>query len=395
MFFLSVRCERGVNFSISPWFLKFLNDETLTWNDLDDYFKDLEDISAIYFHIERTVRRERPSPSRSARLDQAETATDHMFFLLSRVQALRDDPDTELSAAIFGQLMRQRCAAESLPGICDTLFLVTCVDAGRQIHETLFNVLVKEKCSSDPTDEEAETIFEESVRIVEDFQLVLSLALDPPTSMIPCTQGRGSEEPLNFSVKSSSKRSSWKSTENIHLPDSDPKSGQSDLRKCPQMSGHGNLGKLESRTKTGLNAFAIGPSTPDSLPQPAPHTLVKPLLPTSPQPNLTVFEKLLAQYNSSPQALHFGPDLLLSLLLVEYRRAGESNIRRATNQAHNYASAALKFLDCIGVRKQPVYVFVVNGNRGALSMGMLNEPKPGSKVCFLFSTHAVIDLTMP
>ncbi|KAG1746976.1 hypothetical protein EDB19DRAFT_336664 [Suillus lakei] len=64
-----------------------------------------------------------------------------------------------------------------------------------------------------------------------------------------------------------------------------------------------------------------------------------------------------------------GKDLLLPVLLAEYKKRDESAISTAMNQMRIYLVSALTFLSELGITDQPVFGLVVNGARGALTMG--------------------------
>jgi len=62
-------------------------------------------------------------------------------------------------------------------------------------------------------------------------------------------------------------------------------------------------------------------------------------------------------------------DLLLPVLLSEYKKKDASTIAQAMNQMGTYLVSALSFLDALGVTEQPVFGLVVNGRLGAVTMG--------------------------
>jgi len=82
-----------------------------------------------------------------------------------------------------------------------------------------------------------------------------------------------------------------------------------------------------------------------------------------------------------PSGTHFPEasrqDLLLPVLLSEYKKRNESTIAKAMNQVRTNLVSALRFLDALGITDQPVFGLVVNGCLGAVTMGWLkNEVCP-------------------
>jgi len=75
----------------------------------------------------------------------------------------------------------------------------------------------------------------------------------------------------------------------------------------------------------------------------------------------------LSEENALPEAN--AQDLLLPVLLSEYKKKDASTIAQAMNQMGTYLVSALSFLDALGVTEQPVFGLVVNGRLGAVTMG--------------------------
>ncbi|KAG1860404.1 hypothetical protein F4604DRAFT_1957815 [Suillus subluteus] len=63
-----------------------------------------------------------------------------------------------------------------------------------------------------------------------------------------------------------------------------------------------------------------------------------------------------------------GQDLLLPVLLAEYKKRDESTISTAMNQMKTYLVSAVTFLSEFGITDQPVFGLVVNGPLGAITM---------------------------
>ncbi|KAG2129723.1 uncharacterized protein EDB93DRAFT_1234411 [Suillus bovinus] len=61
-------------------------------------------------------------------------------------------------------------------------------------------------------------------------------------------------------------------------------------------------------------------------------------------------------------------DLLLPVLLAEYKKRDESAISTAMNQTKTYLVSAVTFLSELGITDQPVFGLVVNGSLGAITM---------------------------
>ncbi|KAG0696443.1 hypothetical protein DFH29DRAFT_879354 [Suillus ampliporus] len=68
-------------------------------------------------------------------------------------------------------------------------------------------------------------------------------------------------------------------------------------------------------------------------------------------------------------------DLLLPVLLSEYKRNDKSTISKATNQMRTYLVSAITFLSALGITNTPVFGLVVNGTRGAVTMAWKEEEK--------------------
>jgi hypothetical protein len=64
-----------------------------------------------------------------------------------------------------------------------------------------------------------------------------------------------------------------------------------------------------------------------------------------------------------------GKDLLLPVLLAEYKKRDGSAISTAMNQMKTYLVSAVTFLSKLGITDQPVFGLVVNGTLGAITMG--------------------------
>ncbi|KAG2345373.1 hypothetical protein BDR05DRAFT_998507 [Suillus weaverae] len=63
-----------------------------------------------------------------------------------------------------------------------------------------------------------------------------------------------------------------------------------------------------------------------------------------------------------------GKDLLLPVLLAEYKKRGESAISTAMNQMKTHLVSAVTFLSELGITEQPVFGLVVNDTLGAITM---------------------------
>jgi hypothetical protein len=63
-----------------------------------------------------------------------------------------------------------------------------------------------------------------------------------------------------------------------------------------------------------------------------------------------------------------GTDLLLPVLLAEYKKRDASVISTSMNQMKIYQVSAVTFLSALGITDQPVFGLVVNGTLGAVTM---------------------------
>lgn len=327
------------------------------------------------------------------RLSQLQAARERMLFLIARVELVTKSPTMTdaFKASSFEQIIRERCAKESLTGICDTILVVPCRGVGRQIHETVFHAL----CALKPTSSRA-AIFKESVALVEDFQLILSPAPERPRKKQAIPKGtvlkfepKKSKEPTQHLEKDNGRRDDKpKKDSGLQPPPSAP------LKDWPKLE----VPKEASiRMKMTLNPLFTDHSTEDGSPKPP----YAPVFSTDSSENQQgastpipdSLEYFLTQYYQLPKARHFGIDFLLGLLFVEYKKAGDSTIHKATNQARTYAAAVLAFFELLGITKQPVYLFITDGNQGALSMAMYNESEQ-DKVGLLCCAFPSIKLTI-
>ncbi|OJA11657.1 hypothetical protein AZE42_08379 [Rhizopogon vesiculosus] len=80
-----------------------------------------------------------------------------------------------------------------------------------------------------------------------------------------------------------------------------------------------------------------------------------------------------SQENALPEAS--GQDLLLPVLLSEYKKKDESTIAKAMNQMRTYLVSALHFLDALSITEQPIFGLVVNGRLGAVTMAWKKNEK--------------------
>jgi hypothetical protein len=69
-----------------------------------------------------------------------------------------------------------------------------------------------------------------------------------------------------------------------------------------------------------------------------------------------------------PSANTSGTDILLPVLLAEYKKKDTSAISTAMNQMRMYQVSAVTFLSALGITDQPVFGPVVNGTLGAITM---------------------------
>ena len=61
-------------------------------------------------------------------------------------------------------------------------------------------------------------------------------------------------------------------------------------------------------------------------------------------------------------------DLLLPVLVSEYKKKDELTIAQAMNQMRTYLVSSLRFLAALGLTEEPVFGLIVNGTRGAVTM---------------------------
>ncbi|KAG2358645.1 hypothetical protein BDR07DRAFT_1417213 [Suillus spraguei] len=66
-------------------------------------------------------------------------------------------------------------------------------------------------------------------------------------------------------------------------------------------------------------------------------------------------------------------DLLLPVLLAEYKKRDESAISTSMNQIKTYLVSAVTFLSEVGITDQPVFGLVVNGTLGAVTMAWMTN----------------------
>lgn len=86
--------------------------------------------------------------------------------------------------------------------------------------------------------------------------------------------------------------------------------------------------------------------------------------------DMNLFQSLLSAYITSFPGL--GVDLLLPSLFV-FEDAGDNTNLKAINQARICAAAALAFLEVFGIVNEPIYLLVISGGLGTLSMAMCNK----------------------
>ncbi|OJA16885.1 hypothetical protein AZE42_08501 [Rhizopogon vesiculosus] len=70
-----------------------------------------------------------------------------------------------------------------------------------------------------------------------------------------------------------------------------------------------------------------------------------------------------------------GQDLLLPVLLAEYKKKDQSTIAKAMNQMRTYLVSALRFLAALDITEQPVFGLVVNGRLGAVAVAWQKNEK--------------------
>lgn len=138
---------------------------------------------------------------------------------------------------------------------------------------------------------------------------------------------------------------------------------------------------MQARIRRMLNPLFADHSTGDGLPKPLNAEPVDQEDVPAPKPN--TFEYFLAEYNKKHKSHHFSVDLLLILFLIEYKKVGDDNGHKATNQARTHAAAVLEFFKTLGIHNQPVYLFVTDGNQGALSMAMSSQDTEADEVCII------------
>lgn len=151
--------------------------QKLSLDQLTEYYKRLTFLKSIYTTLEteyRILHAQNRTPAEIVRLAQLQAAVEHIGYLQARVDSMDHYKDTALKASLFERIIRQRCASEALGGTCDTLLVVPCKDAGRHIHQTLFDTLRISDLESSPR-----MIFEKSQKMVEDFQLVFNPLPEP------------------------------------------------------------------------------------------------------------------------------------------------------------------------------------------------------------------------
>ena len=61
-------------------------------------------------------------------------------------------------------------------------------------------------------------------------------------------------------------------------------------------------------------------------------------------------------------------DLLLPVLVSEYKKRDELTIAKAMNQMRTYLVSSLRFLAALGLTEEPVFGLIVNGTHGAVTM---------------------------
>lgn len=247
--------------------------------------------------------------------------------LVTRVELLRNSNVTDsLKASSFEQIIRERCSKESLSGICDTILVVPCRDAGRKIHEAVFHKLCAMKPGS------AREIFDESVTLMEDFQLIFCPAPERP----------GEQQADCLVVPDVKPKFEAKRNKDSGLQ---PPSSTA-LKGWPKVAVPHDAA---ARMKSTLNLLFTDHSTPDGSPKPLHIAEASDLKDQQGASTLVedTFKYLLAQYRMLPKAHHFGNDFLLDLFFVEYKKAGDSTVHKATNQARMYAAAALASSSCL------------------------------------------------
>jgi hypothetical protein len=82
----------------------------------------------------------------------------------------------------------------------------------------------------------------------------------------------------------------------------------------------------------------------------------------------TQTKETMPSKNTSSDEPTRGTDILLPLLIAEYKKKDTSGISTATNQMRIYQVSAVTFLSALGITDQPVFGLVVNGTLGAVTM---------------------------
>lgn len=248
-------------------------------------------------------------------------------------------------------------------GISDTTLVVPCPNVGRMIHETLFKALRKRNPNM-----EAQEIFELSVEMMEDFLLVISPAPSHKDKSkpgpIPRRPTEGVETVKKIKVVDPTKKLTVEDGKYPRIPISNA---------------------LRNRISLALNPLAVDCGTADGLPK---YRHPKNPSRLAPLASLTLdeeFTSFLDQYIASGkedlkknnQALTLGErvlrldaDLILPLLTLEYKKADDRTIHKASNQSLTYLAAVLQFFELIGIYNHPSYSLVTNGNHGALFVSM-------------------------
>ncbi|KAH7923387.1 hypothetical protein BV22DRAFT_1093049 [Leucogyrophana mollusca] len=75
-----------------------------------------------------------------------------------------------------------------------------------------------------------------------------------------------------------------------------------------------------------------------------------------------------------PQGKH-DQDLLLPVLVAEYKKKSASTVFQSMNQTRIYCVSSLKFLEAIGITNQPIFGLVVSGTKGVLWLAWSNGQK--------------------
>lgn len=354
------------------------------------YSQRLQNIKSIYQSLESTYRRTNTAfprpPATVARLAQLQGAVEHMGYLSARVEALMAYNDETIVIPLFERIIRQRCSIEAFDGICDTLLVVPCKNAGRQIHQTLFDTL----CALNPKSSPSE-MFGRSAVMMQNFPLIFTPLADPAKKPLEQVPINDSDNATVFDVKTPNSIESES--------DKDPKRADNRGLQPSAAQTQGDARNLENwpdvkvsqaartRIRRTLNPLFTDHSTTSGLPKPlhAEPASGTPLPSASDQPKIRApkhgtFEYFLANYKP-PGSHRINIDLLLTLFLVEYKKASDETGHKATNQARTYAAAVLQFFRTLGIENQPVYLFATDGNQGVLSMAMYNKDAESNEVC--------------